>query len=249
MKTVMITGCSSGFGLETARHFLDNDWNVVATMRKPDQTLLPASDRLRIVTLDVSDPGSVACAVAEAGPLEALVNNAGVGWLAPFEGTSNEDLRRIFETNTLGTFEMTRAVLPQMRAKGKGVIVNVSSSVTLKPLPLASVYTASKAAVNAFTECLALELAPLGIRTHLVLPGQAPTTSFGRNAMTLMAASNKTPEDYTAYVENIMSAFRNTEGKDFTDCEDVVAAIWRAVNDPNCPLRLPAGKDALALAA
>ncbi|MES0826772.1 SDR family oxidoreductase [Ruegeria sp. SCP11] len=249
MKTVLITGCSSGFGLETSRFFLEQGWSVIATMRKPDETLLPVSDRLAILPLDISDSESIAKAVEAAGAIDALVNNAGVGWLSPFEGTSEDNLRRIFETNTFGTMEMVRAMLPQMRATGSGVIVNVSSSVTLKPLPLASVYTASKAAVNAFTECLALELAPLGIRTHIVLPGQAPTTNFGKNAMAMMSESNDTPEDYKPFVEQTMAAFMNTEGKEFTFSEDVVQAIWRAVTDSTCPLRLPAGKDSVALAA
>jgi len=249
MKTAMITGCSSGFGLETARHFLDKGWSVIATMRNPDETLLHASEHLRILPLDISDRNSIVTAVEAAGPIDALVNNAGIGWLSPFEGTTTENLRRIFETNTFGTFEMTRAVLPQMRSEGEGVIVNVSSSVTLKPLPLASVYTASKAAVNAFTECLALELAPLGIRTHIVLPGQAPTTSFGKNAMALMSKANDTPEDYHAFVDEVMSAFRDPAGREFTETQDVVEAIWRAVTDTSCPLHLPAGNDSVALAA
>ncbi|WP_299475813.1 SDR family oxidoreductase [uncultured Roseibium sp.] len=249
MKTVMITGCSSGFGLDTACHFLEKGWSVVATMRNPDPGLLPVSNRLRIVPLDVSVRESVAKAVDDAGPIDALVNNAGVGWLAPLEGTSHETLQRIFETNTLGTFEMTRAVLPQMRAKGAGVIVNVSSSVTLKPLPLASVYTASKAAVNAFTECLALEMAPFGIRTHLVLPGQAPTTNFGKTAMRLMQDSSCTPADYEDFVRKVMEAFRDPAGKEFTQSRDVVLAIWDAVTDTEAPLRIPAGKDSVALAA
>lgn len=249
MNTVMITGCSSGFGLETARHFLKQGWSVVATMRRPDKALLPASDRLRLLPLDVTDPDSIARAVAAAGPLDALVNNAGVGWLSTFEETSEETIRRIFETNTVGAFEAIRAVLPQMRARGAGVIVNVSSSVTLKPLPLLSVYTASKAALNAYTECLALELAPLGIRTRLVLPGQAPATRFGANAMALMAEANATPEAYKPFVEQVMSAFAENVAKEPTRSEDVVQAVWRAVTDPNCPLRLPAGSDAEALAA
>lgn len=249
MNTVLITGCSSGFGLDTARYFLDMGWSVIATMRKPDETLLPVSEHLRVLPLDISDRQSIAKAVEAAGPIDALVNNAGVGWLSPFEGTSEKNLRRIFDTNTFGTLDMTRAVLPQMRAKGAGVIVNVSSSVTLKPLPLASVYTASKAAVNAFTECLALELKPLGIRTHIVLPGQAPTTNFGSNAMALMAESNGTPENYQPFVGQVMGAFRDTAGKKFTYSEDVVQAIWNAVTDDDSPLRIPAGKDSVALAA
>ncbi|MEM8682277.1 MAG: SDR family oxidoreductase [Pseudomonadota bacterium] len=249
MKTVMITGCSSGFGLETARHFLDQGWAVIATMRKPDDALLPPSDRLRVLPLDVTDRASIARAVESSGPIDALVNNAGVGWLSAFEGTSEEIVRRIFETNTFGTFEMIRAVLPQMRARGTGVIVNVSSSVTLKPLPLLPVYTASKAAVNAYTECLALELAPLGIRTRLVLPGQAPATRFGSNAMALMAEAIQAPEDYEPFIEQVMHSFKDNAAKEPTRPEDVVQAVWRAVTDPDCPLNLPAGSDAVALAA
>lgn len=249
MNTVMITGCSSGFGLEIARYFLDQGWNVVATMRKPEADLLPASARLRVLALDVTDRDSIARAVEAAGPIDALVNNAGVGWLSAFEGTSEETIRRIFETNTFGAFEMVRAVLPQMRAKGAGVIVNVSSSVTLKPLPLLPVYTASKAAVNAYTECLALELAPLGIRTRLVLPGQAPATRFGSNAMALMADAKEAPDAYKPFIDEVMSAFRENAGKEPTRPGDVVQAVWRAVTDPDCPLHVPAGSDAEALAA
>ena len=249
MKTIMITGCSSGFGLETARHFLNEGWRVVATMRKPDATLLPASEHLRILPLDVTDHASIAEAVAAAGPVDVLVNNAGVGWLSPFEATSEDVVRRIFDTNTFGTFEMIRAVLPQMREKGEGVIVNVSSSVTLKSLPLLPVYTASKAAVNAYTDCLALELAPLGIRVQLVLPGRAPSTSFGTNARALMADAMEAPAAYKLFVEEVMGAFMADADKEPTRSEDVVKAIWRAVTDPSCPAHLPAGSDAEALAA
>lgn len=249
MNTVMITGCSSGFGLETALHFLDRGWSVVATMRTPDTALLPASDRLRVLPLDVTDRDSIDRAVDAAGPIDALVNNAGIGWLHPFEGTPPETIEKIFRTNTFGTFEMIRAVLPQMRERGAGVIVNVSSSVTLKPLPLLSVYTASKAAVNAYTESLALELAPLGIRTRIVLPGQAPATQFGSNARALMAASGPAPEAYEQLVAEVMGAFSDLAGKKLTESEDVVRAIWRAVTDVDCPMRLPAGSDAEAIAA
>ncbi|WP_415401799.1 SDR family oxidoreductase [Tateyamaria sp. SN3-11] len=249
MKTVLITGCSSGFGLETARHFLDQGWSVVATMRTPDADLFSASDRLRVVPLDVTDRDSITRALDAAGPIDALVNNAGIGWLGAFEGTSDATVRNIFETNTFGTFEMIRAVLPQMRTRGTGVIVNVSSSVTMKPLPLLAAYTASKAAVNAYTECLALELAPLGIRARLVLPGQAPSTSFSSNARALMAEANETPDDYRDFIDQVMADFIANAAHEHTRPTDVVQAIWRAVTDEDCPLHLPAGSDAVALAA
>ncbi|KZM48137.1 SDR family oxidoreductase [Labrenzia sp. OB1] len=249
MKTVMITGCSSGFGLETARHFLGQGWSVVATMRNPREDLLDASSRLRVLPLDVTEVGSIARAVETAGPVDALVNNAGVGWMGPLEGTPADTIRTIFETNTLGTMEMIRAVLPQFRARGSGTIVNVSSSTTLKPLQLLPVYTASKSALNAFTECLALELEPFGIRTRLVLPGRAPGTSFGMNAKVRMAEAGGIPEAYRSQAEQVFAAASAAANADVTHAEDVVAAIWRAVIDPGCPLRQTAGADADALVA
>ncbi|GAB5378515.1 MAG: SDR family oxidoreductase [Acuticoccus sp.] len=248
MTTVMITGCSSGFGLATAQHFLDRGWCVVATMRRPAADLLPASDRLKVLPLDVCDPASIASAVAAAGEIDVLVNNAGVGWLGPLEGTSPETIRWLFETNTFGAMETVRAVLPQFRARGAGTIVNVSSSTTLMPLPLLSVYTATKAAMNAFTECLALELAPFGIQTRLVLPGRAPGTDFADNARTNMAEAAAAPDAYSPMLEAVMGRLGET-GEPLTETPDVVAAIWRAATDRSCPPRLAAGADAEALAA
>ena len=118
MQTVLITGCSSGFGLETARYFLDHGWSVVATKRQPRaEGVLPPSDRLRVLALDVTDPASIARAVADAGPVDVLVNNAGIGWLNALEGTPMAAARELFETNTLGLIAMTQAVLPQMRER------------------------------------------------------------------------------------------------------------------------------------
>jgi NAD(P)-dependent dehydrogenase (short-subunit alcohol dehydrogenase family) len=111
MKTILITGCSSGFGLETARLFLERQWNVVATMRTPREGLLPRSDRLRVLALDVTDANSIRQAVEAAGPLDVLVNNAGIGWLNALEGTPMSIAREVFETNTLGTMALTQAVL------------------------------------------------------------------------------------------------------------------------------------------
>ena len=117
MKTVLITGCPSGFGLETARYFLDREWNVVATMRTPREVVLPRSDRLRLHSLDVTAPDSIRQAVEAAGPIDVLVNNAGIGVLGALEGTSMETAREVFETNTLGTIALTQAMLPQFRQR------------------------------------------------------------------------------------------------------------------------------------
>ena len=244
MQTVLITGCSSGFGLETARCFLDRGWAVVATMRQPRQDVLPPSDRLRVIALDVMDPASIEQAVTAAGPIDVLVNNAGIGWLNALEGTPMAAARELFETNALGTIAMIQAVLPQMRGRRAGVIVNVSSSVTLLPLPLLSVYTGSKAAVNAFTESLALELEPFDIRVRLVLPGRAPDTRFGDSARSRMR--DGFPDAYGEVVKRVFAGWQ--EGGPVTHLSDVAEAVWRAATDPSCPMRLPAGADAVALA-
>ena len=246
MKTVLITGCSSGFGLEIARHFLDRDWNVVATMRTPRDDVLPPSGRLRILALDVTDAHSIRNAIEAAGAIDVLVNNAGFGLAAPVELAPLAAVRELFETNVFGTFAVTQAVLPQMRERRSGVIVNVTSSVTLKALPFISAYRASKAAVNAFTESLAVELEPYGIRASLVLPGRSPETRFSSNAHSRMYGM-----DHPAYAETIRKVFAALQDTSTptTRVQDVAEAVWRAATDPSAPMRIPAGADAVAWAA
>jgi NAD(P)-dependent dehydrogenase (short-subunit alcohol dehydrogenase family) len=246
MRTILITGTSSGFGLETARHFLDRDWRVVATMRQSRSDVLPASSRLRVVALNVTDATSIARAVDEAGPIDALVNNAGAGLMGALEGVSINATRQLFELNTFGTMAMTQAVLPGLRAQTSGVIVNLSSAVTLKPLPLLSAYTARKAAVEAFSEDLALEVAPFGIRVRLVIPGRAPATQFSATARSRLP--NGIPEAYAAWARQAFPAAPQ-QPAEVTTPGDVAEAVWRAVTDASSPLRIPAGADAVTLAA
>ena len=245
MNTILITGASSGFGLETARYFLDRDWSVIATMREPRADVLPASERLRVLALDVTNAASIARAVEAAGPIDALVNNAGAGLMGALEGVSIDAVRQLFELNTFGTMAMTQAVLPGFRARRAGVIVNVSSAVTLQPFPMLSTYTASKAAVEAFSENLALETAPFGIRVRLVVPGRAPETAFSATAR---ARSQDTiPPAYADWAKKMLSA-PTPEPVDVTRPRDVAEAVWRAVTDTSSQLRIPAGADAVALA-
>jgi NAD(P)-dependent dehydrogenase (short-subunit alcohol dehydrogenase family) len=173
MKTVLITGCSSGYGLETARHFHAQGWQVIATMRTPREGILPRSERLRVLALDVTQSESIAAAIEASGSIDVLVNNAGIGVIGVFEATPMVTVREVFETNTFGVMAMTQAVLPQFRMRRSGVVVNVTSSVTLAPMPLAAAYTASKMAIEGFTGSLAHELAPFNVRVKLVEPGYA----------------------------------------------------------------------------
>jgi NAD(P)-dependent dehydrogenase (short-subunit alcohol dehydrogenase family) len=245
MTTVLITGCSSGYGLETARHFHAQGWSVIATMRGPRNDLLPVSDRIRILPLDVTRADSIAEAIAAAGPIDVLVNNAGIGVVGAFEATPMAHVRKVFETNTFGVMAMTQAVIPQMRARRSGVIVNVTSSVTLAPMPLAAAYTASKQAIEGFTGSLAHELGAFGLRARLVEPGYAPTTRFAEN--TDIPVMDLVPEAYADFAGSIFAGYANPALT--TRESDVAEAVWLAANDPSDRLRFPAGADAVALAS
>lgn len=244
MKTVLITGASSGYGLETARHFHAQGWNVIATMRTPREDILPRSGRIRTLPLDVTSAASISAAVESAGPIDVLVNNAGIGVVGAFEATPMSHVRKVFETNTFGVMAMTQAVIPQMRERRSGVIVNVTSSVTLAPMPLAAAYTASKMAIEGFTGSLAHELSAFGLRAKLVEPGYAPTTRFSQN--TELRIEDLIPEAYVAFAQPIFAEFARPAL--VTTETDVAEAVWRAANDTSGQLRFPAGPDAVALA-
>ena len=244
LKTVLITGCSSGYGLETARHFHAQGWNVLATMRTPRADVLCESERLRVLALDVTNPESISAAIEASGPIDALVNNAGIGAMGAFEATPIATAREIFETNTFGVMAMVHAVLPGFRERRSGVVVNVTSSATLAPFPLVSVYTASKAAIEGFTASLALELEDFDVRAKLVEPGYGPTTNFTSNGRTRM--DGLIPEPYAAFARRVMAGVRQRDL--VTHESDVARAVWRAVNDDTGQLRFPAGPDAVALA-
>ncbi|WP_296280881.1 SDR family oxidoreductase [Pseudoxanthomonas sp.] len=245
MKTILITGCSSGYGLQTARHFHAQGWRVIATMRTPRPELLPSDERVRVLALDVTEPESIAIALEAAGPLDVLVNNAGLGLFGAFEATPMSTVREIFETNTFGTMAMTQAVIPQFRARRAGIIVNVTSSATLAPMPLVAAYTASKTAIEGFTTSLAHELGAFDVAVRLVEPGYAPTTRFAANGEERMRGL--VPEAYGRYAQDVFAGF--TDASAFTLETDVAQAVWAAVHDASGHLRFPAGADAVALAA
>ncbi|WP_288252497.1 SDR family oxidoreductase [uncultured Hydrogenophaga sp.] len=244
MKTILITGCSSGYGLETARHFHAKGWKVIATMRTPRDGLLPISPRLRVLPLDVTQPDSIARALDAAGPIDVLVNNAGLGLFGAFEATPMATVREIFETNTFGSMAMAQAVLPAWRARRSGLLINVTSSATLAPFPLVAAYTASKTAIEGFTESLALELQAFGVRVKLVEPGYGPGTRFTANGAERM--QGLIPEAYAPYAHEVFASFAQPAA--VTSELDVAEAIWQAVNDESPRLRYAAGADAVALA-
>jgi len=245
-KTVLVTGCSSGFGKATAQLFLAKGWNVIAAMRRPsDNSIDGLADRLRVVALDVMNAESIGSAISEAvslfGGVDVLVNNAGIGLFLPFETSSDDLIRRMFETNTFGVMAMVRAILPHMRERGYGTIVNVTSSVVFNPMPFSAAYTATKMAVEGFSEALSYELAPFGIHVKLVEPGYGRDTNFGTAAMALND-ENSFPAPYQAQLGILMGGLPELA----TNLEDVAEAVLRAANDAGPTLRFPAGADSVA---
>lgn len=244
MQTILITGASSGYGLATARHFLDEGWHVIATMRTPNSAALPVSKRLRILPLDVTSAASIAALIQAAGQIDVLVNNAGIGIVGAFEVTPPEAVRKIFDTNTFGVMAMCQGIIPQMRERGAGTIINITSSATLAPFPLAAPYTASKQAITGFTASLALELAYFGIHAKLVVPGYGPTTGFAANA--IINPIELIPPVYVGFAEPIFQEFGTPKAT--TTETDVAEAVWTAVHDTSGQFAFPAGADAIALA-
>jgi NAD(P)-dependent dehydrogenase (short-subunit alcohol dehydrogenase family) len=244
-KSVFITGTSSGYGKATAQLFLDRGWNVVATMRQPNQAIFRGpADRLRALPLDVTDPDSVSKAISDGiaafGAIDALVNNAGIGLMSAFEATPERVMREVFETNTFGLMSVCRAVIPHMRERGKGVIINVTSSAGIAPMPLVAIYTASKCAVEGFSESLSYEMGVLGIRVRLVEPGLAPTTNFASNGAELM--QGLTPAPYDAFAQDYIGKMQNYPTA-YTTEQETAEAVFSAATDDGDRLRYPAGED------
>lgn len=245
MKTILITGCSSGYGFETARHFHAQGWNVIATMRTPRPDIFAPSNRMRILALDVTDVDSIALALERAVPFDVLVNNAGIGLFGALEHSPMARIRDVYATNTLGTIAMTQAAIPQMRARGSGMIVNITSSATLASFPYAAAYTGSKTAVQGFTNSLAHELEPLGISVKLVEPGYGPTMAFATNID--FKLEDVLPEPYGSHAAPILAAMAAPAL--FTTEADVAQTVWAAVHDRSGQPHFPAGADAMALMA
>lgn len=240
--TVLVTGASSGVGAATVRTFHAAGWNVVATMRRPDGA--PPSDRLLVQALDVTDPASVGAALDAAvghfGGLDAVANVAGIGWLGPFETMSDDDVRRVFETNTFGPLEVMRRAVPHLRARGGGTVVNVTAGSALVPEPLTGVYSASKAALDTLTESVRYELAAQNVAVRLVEPGFLPATGF---AGKVFAAMGEVPSEYREYVDRRTASFDAAVSVAFATPDDVARAVLDAATDRTHRLRRPLGGD------
>ena len=243
-RTILLTGCNSGIGKETAKLFQSRGWNVVATMRTPDaEEDLSALDNVLVTRLDVTDPASIQAAVAAGiarfGSIDVLLNNAGYGAYGPLEAFPMDRIRRQFDTNVIGLLETTKAVLPHLRAQGSGTIVNISSIGGQMTFPLGTLYHGTKFAVEGISEALHFELEAAGIKVKIVEPGMI-STDFGGRSFDMVNDESMT--EYQPVVQALFGAW----GGEQTASEPIVVAevIWTAVTDGTATLRYRAGADA-----
>jgi NAD(P)-dependent dehydrogenase (short-subunit alcohol dehydrogenase family) len=254
MANVFITGCSSGFGLSTALRFARAGERVVATLRRPEGAPVELTGPIAreglpitLARLDVCDAASVEAAVRGAGPIDVLINNAGIELRSSIEDASDADVRKQFETNVFGTLRVLRAVLPQMRQRRRGIIVNLSSIAGIVARPFGGLYSATKHALEAITEALHFEAAPLGIRVVLVEPG-AYATRLLDNAFEGERFGPSSPywpihERFEQALETLRAATGGMQ-----DPQEVADVIHQAVHDPEPRLRYLVGRDAAMIA-
>lgn len=254
-KTVLITGCSTGFGKLTAKTFWDRGWNVVATMRTPEkETELTQLEGLLVTRLDVMDVESIRKAIDASmkhfGSIDVLVNNAGYGGHALFEQMSDDAIRRMYDTNVFGVMNVSRAVLPAMRLQKEGTIINVTSMTGMMGAPTISVYASSKFAVEGLSEAMALEYQPLNISVKTVAPGAYPTTRFNANTDDDLNAGGEELASHAKSLYNHLQGVAQSmaaQGGKEADPQEVAEKIYECATKET-PVHNPVGADAEMLA-
>jgi NADP-dependent 3-hydroxy acid dehydrogenase YdfG len=234
----IITGCSTGIGRATAVELTTRGHEVIATARRPE--VLDDLDVAGTLALDVDDEASVAAALAAAGPVDLLVNNAGFEISGPVELMPIAEVKAMFETNVFGALRMMQGVIPGMRERGSGVIVNVSSVAGRVSQPYGAFYSASKFALEAITEGAKYELGHFGIRLHLIEPGVIDTAFRGN-----IRHRNKDSEIYRGLTEQWDGATDRLRGDQPKPGPELVAGVIAdVIEDPSAVLRHPVGSDA-----
>jgi NAD(P)-dependent dehydrogenase (short-subunit alcohol dehydrogenase family) len=251
MKTIFITGASTGIGRTTVKHFAERGWNVAATMRSPErETEFISLDNVLVLRLDVEQEDTIHSALAEAvgrfGKIDVLLNNAGYGTMGLIEAATEEQIRRQFEVNVFGLIRMTKAMLPHFRSHQEGMLINVSSMAGRVTFPTMSLYHSSKFAVEGFSESVSYELASQNIQVKLIEPG-AIKTDFGGRSMEFFF--NDALTDYRPFT----AAFRNKLGEmekqsSYASPPEIVAeTIYQAATDGTNQFRYVVGEDAKML--
>lgn len=255
-NTVLITGCSSGFGKLTAKTFNEKGWNVIATMRSPEkENELIGLDNVLVTKLDVIDKDSILQAVDQGitrfGPIDVLVNNAGYGGHMMLEQASDEVVRAMYETNVFGVMNVCRAVLPHMRQQKQGTIINVTSMAGMLGAPTISVYASSKFAVEGLSEAMAFEYRPLNIIVKTVMPGAYSATRF--NDSTVNEDLERGDQEIAQYARELhqylsgVAEQMDAQGGSKADPQEVADKIYECATSET-PVHNPVGADAEMLA-
>jgi len=243
-KTVFITGASAGFGREAVRLFHQKGWNVVATMRTPEkENEFTSLDNVLVTKLDVTSKTDAGRAVETAlhrfGQIDVLINNAGFGTLGALEAAPDEVIHQQFNVNLFGLIDVIKAVLPGMRERKAGIIINVSSVGGRLTFPFSTLYHATKFALEGLTESLQYELNPLGIRLKIVEPG-GYKTDFATRSMGYYGAGGI--QDYQAPYQRFAGMLDTWPMSE--NIGEVAAAMYTAATDETEQLRYPVGHDA-----
>ncbi len=244
-KTVIITGASSGIGKATAKYFQIKGWNVIATMRTPEnEKELTTLKNVLVTKLDVLDLDSIKTSIQmgiEAfGKIDVLINNAGYGAYGPLEAFPRENILRQFNTNVIGLLDVTRALLPHLRNNKSGTIINISSIGGKMTFPLGALYHGTKHAVEGISEALSFEVEAFGGKVKIVEPGMVTTDFAGRS---FDFQNNLELEEYQEVVNNVMQGFASTIDK-ASSPELVAKVIYDAAIDESNQMRFIAGEDA-----
>ncbi|MDQ0065742.1 SDR family oxidoreductase [Chryseobacterium lathyri] len=249
-KTILITGASSGIGKETAKLFQSKGWNVIATMRKPEnESELKQLENVLVTKLDVLDLDSIQNAFTEGiqkfGGIDVLLNNAGYGAYGPLEVFSRDQVLRQFNTNVIGLLDVTRTVLPHFRQNKKGIIINISSVGGKMTFPMGSLYHGTKFAIEGISESLNYEVAQFGGQVKIVEPGMIATDFSGRS---LVFSNDESIPEYQNLVNALMGAMP-TMAENSSPASLVAEVIFKAATDGTDQLRYTAGEDAKMLMA
>lgn len=248
-KTVLISGCSSGLGLELAKQFSSAGYHVIATARNPEVLSSFKSNNIDILPLDVTDSASIRQCVESAlgitGRIDVLINNAGVALIGPVSELDPGMLKNQFNTNFFGAVELSQAVIPHMVARKSGKIVHISSISGIVTTPFAGAYCSSKSALSSIADAMRMELKPFGIRVMDVQPGKIKS-SFGNNARKGEAEYHRADSMYKSIVQFIDKRAEISQ-ENPSSVEEIASIIVEKTSLENLPARIRIGKESLKL--